>query len=1114
MLLDSPEQIMEMLTWTRKILGELFESSAFRPLMLFILNTTVRILSAPGGSLRLALDVGCLVWFLLAVDTLLHARWRKLYLLPLAGKEVVTVAEGVDGDPYAVLGVARDADSQEVNAAWRHLARRWHTDKRLREGQLKADAVAHARDRFEQAKAAHSVLADPQRRAGYDGAHRAAVREEQVVRAAGLAAEECSASYEEACKQGQKLRRDFRHFRAVDLLLWRLPGAVLHAANCQLNAMWAMREASGGRSIFCNWFLFSGERGVPVTLPERLWEVLPLRRHLRICPGHGRPWPAGASGNGLKAAASREVGNSEISTRASVPGGGAANLELDARQHSALAVYVGDLNPQSPALRPPDKPPRPRRLARVTKDGEGDQLHLAWNPTGTRAGGYKVAVDGFSMACARLPGGAPVPFWRGMETSAWWQVPEGGGGQGVVYSITVHAINRCGTSLPSEPYFHRVPPSDILPHVSAAVASAALAKNASGNSAARSAANRLRDEAYAAIHARSLPRIAESMGHLEEAMQEDAIRDEMRDLEKLRRLLVLSQRSTQMDMEEKADRMRQQRCMQQARASAGEQPPGSQQHAEAPKVGKGPRGGGEVGADPSGAGAASSRRRTPALAEIPAVVKPAVVQAAPRKLDPPRAAIGGRPGDTVGPPLEFVEAQKPVTEVEEALSLQEEKDLQEAMIRSLAEGVPPGADVVATGPPPPGVPDLPSTKPPPASIWLSAPTQQPKDSGRGHAWDASVAAVSSAPESTRVEQVGVIPPLVRIESSLVPGGLAAHVPYPALSGGYASPTFATPAGSPTYAGAGAAPLPSMHMWAAGVTSSGYAHIASDHKPPLPPGPPPHNPWGRTAPGESGGGLWDDWSQDPAIWSDDPASAMEAEAPGWITSDLEGLLTGDMPRSQHTLSADAAPFQPPLPPTPHPSTIPATSKSASSAPAGSWAAAVRQQPAPSERRPPVPPAAATPPVQSEPASIPGTNALSSSSQPRHCHVRTDSASSLPVEVASGVLSPVSMSPPSMSGLTTMMAPRHPADPPGAHRRLEDVARSDEGNAGVSVAGGSGRTESNANASCIVCMQRVRNAIVLPCGHVHLCMQCAQRVVDTSGQCPTCRTDISHVHVAYF
>lgn len=64
------------------------------------------------------------------------------------------------GDPYEVLGVARDADEKAIRAAYRALAKKHHPD-------LNPGKPEHA-ERFRQIAAAHELLSDKEKRARFD----------------------------------------------------------------------------------------------------------------------------------------------------------------------------------------------------------------------------------------------------------------------------------------------------------------------------------------------------------------------------------------------------------------------------------------------------------------------------------------------------------------------------------------------------------------------------------------------------------------------------------------------------------------------------------------------------------------------------------------------------------------------------------------------------------------------------------------------------------------------------------------------------------------------------------------------------------------------------------
>jgi molecular chaperone DnaJ len=63
-------------------------------------------------------------------------------------------------DFYAVLGVARDANDDEIKKAYRKLATQWHPDRN--------NGAKDAEEKFKDITEAYDVLRDPQKRAAYD----------------------------------------------------------------------------------------------------------------------------------------------------------------------------------------------------------------------------------------------------------------------------------------------------------------------------------------------------------------------------------------------------------------------------------------------------------------------------------------------------------------------------------------------------------------------------------------------------------------------------------------------------------------------------------------------------------------------------------------------------------------------------------------------------------------------------------------------------------------------------------------------------------------------------------------------------------------------------------
>lgn len=62
-------------------------------------------------------------------------------------------------DPYAVLGISRDADDKTIKTAYRQMSKQYHPDKNL---------SPEAHDKFIEIGEAYDILSDPQKKRNYD----------------------------------------------------------------------------------------------------------------------------------------------------------------------------------------------------------------------------------------------------------------------------------------------------------------------------------------------------------------------------------------------------------------------------------------------------------------------------------------------------------------------------------------------------------------------------------------------------------------------------------------------------------------------------------------------------------------------------------------------------------------------------------------------------------------------------------------------------------------------------------------------------------------------------------------------------------------------------------
>ncbi len=102
-------------------------------------------------------------------------------------------------DPYAVLGVKRDADASEIKSAWRALAKKIHPDQNRND--------PNAAKIFAEAGAAYELLRDPQKRSRYDMLARSG-KQEATIQQQREAAREAAAKRKAAEENARKVMEE------------------------------------------------------------------------------------------------------------------------------------------------------------------------------------------------------------------------------------------------------------------------------------------------------------------------------------------------------------------------------------------------------------------------------------------------------------------------------------------------------------------------------------------------------------------------------------------------------------------------------------------------------------------------------------------------------------------------------------------------------------------------------------------------------------------------------------------------------------------------------------------------------------------------------------------
>lgn len=143
-------------------------------------------------------------------------------------------------DPYAVLGVKRDADASEIKSAWRALAKKIHPDQNRND--------PNAAKTFAEAGAAYELLRDPQKRSRYDMLSKSG-KQEATIQQQREAAREAAARRKAAEENARKVMEELMKAEAEKARKAQAEAAANAAraqAQAQEKAQAAPAEAASG----------------------------------------------------------------------------------------------------------------------------------------------------------------------------------------------------------------------------------------------------------------------------------------------------------------------------------------------------------------------------------------------------------------------------------------------------------------------------------------------------------------------------------------------------------------------------------------------------------------------------------------------------------------------------------------------------------------------------------------------------------------------------------------------------------------------------------------------------------------------------------------------------